>query len=115
MRQIYHDDRKTQRVIGPQGGWEDETWYLVDLEVNEYNPRHRSLFYSGFVTGPGGRGDGTPGNYNAVTPINGNGEDHIPIERVKYLRVVRRLFSTKELKVKEPVAFPNEKPLEEVR
>lgn len=109
MKQQYHDG--TPQVIKPLGGWEPHTWYLVDVEVFDGNPRHRSLFFSGFTKGPGGNGDGTPGNYNGVQSINSAGmEDSIPIKRVKYLRVVRRLFSQAECEAKEPVVFAESQP-----
>ena len=96
MRQQYHDG--PQNIIPPKGGWEAHTWYIVDVEVFEGNPRHRALFFSGFVgEGPGGEPDGAPGNYNGVQSLNFAGsEDAIPIQRVKYLRVVKRLISQRE-------------------
>lgn len=91
------------RLIPPQGGWESHTWYIVDVEYCSTNPRHRSLFYSGFCQqdlpgNPGCRADGRPGSYNVLVPLNGpdNDEPNRGWEYVTYLRVVRKLISEKE-------------------
>lgn len=109
MRQQYHPYGQG-RIIPPADGWEPHTWYLVDVEVFEGNPRHRALFFSGFTEGPGAHaGSGQPGNYNGIQALNyAGGEDAIPIQRVKYLRVVRRLFSVKEMEAKEPIILDKE-------
>jgi hypothetical protein len=91
MEQQYHDARTRPNIIPPEGGWEAHTWYVVDVEVFATNPRHRALFFSGFLQG------GQPGSYNGVQALNfAGGEDAIPLHRVKYLRVVRRLISEQE-------------------
>ena len=109
MRQSYHDNVHTQRVIPPVGGWEAHTWYLVDVEVFQGNPRHRSLFHVGFLCRDAGNGVDLPASYSGLQSLNDAGmEDYIRLERVKYLRVVKRLFSEKEMEAKEPVLLESD-------
>lgn len=86
----------------PREGWEEQTWYLVDVEYFSTNPRHRSLFFSGFLNGE----DNGPGGYSGLVGTDGYSEDYNSPNAWRstyYFRVVRRLFSEKELKSKEPV------------
>ena len=40
-----------RKIIKPFLGWKSQTWYLVEVAYNEYNPIHRDLFYTGFLNG----------------------------------------------------------------
>ena len=91
-----------KQLIKPRGGWKERTWYLVDVEYFKGNPRHRSLFFSGFLNGEGK----TPGGYSGLVGTGGYVDDHSgpgAWRDVRYLRFVRRLFSEEELNGKEPV------------
>lgn len=80
-----------KKIVPPAAGWQKHTWYLVDLACFDTNPVHRALFYSGFLN------KGRPGRINdGLVPLNG--PDFERCEKVRYLRVVRRLFSEDEAK-----------------
>lgn len=79
--------RKHTNRKAPDGGWEPQTWYLVEVAFSNNNPIHRQLFFSGFIS------NGEPCGYNmfAIT-----GDELIEYSDAVYLRVVERLFSNKE-------------------
>jgi hypothetical protein len=83
-----------QTIIPPKDGWKESTWYLVNVSYNKGNPKHKSLFYSGFLTGK----DRQPGGYNGLVPLNGPDYDEPPTEihKVKYLRVIGEIIMPTE-------------------
>lgn len=74
--------------------WTPNTWYLVEVAFNKHNPIHRSMFYTGFLNG---KNDG-PGGYSGFQAINYAGGDETHISEAYYLKIVKRLFSTNELR-----------------
>lgn len=43
-------EKKIKRgtIIPPEGGWENQTWYAVDVAFSAGNPIHAAVLYSGF-------------------------------------------------------------------
>lgn len=35
--------------IPPEGGWKDQTYYVVEISWNSHNPVYRAILYVGFV------------------------------------------------------------------
>lgn len=89
---------KRGTIIPPKDGWQAHTWYLADIACNSTNVIHRSFFYSGFLTGINYK---TPGGYNGAVCINYADNDPQSIEKLYYLKIIKRLFTTHELKEME--------------
>jgi hypothetical protein len=88
---------ESRGIIPPEQGWEERTWYLVEVSYTCVNPVHRSLFYSGFLNGNyPEKGKPFPGGYNCLVPLNGGGNND-PIQRIYYLKVLKKLFTNKEI------------------
>lgn len=75
-----------KQIIPPEGGWEPNTYYAVDVAFRSSNPVHRAIFYSGFLND----GKGGPGGYNGVFSHSYE-EQQYPIHRTYYLKVIRKL------------------------
>jgi hypothetical protein len=56
--------------IAPEGGWKEQTYYVVDTSWRSTNPIHRRILYVGFL-GPEGRP--LSGGYTAL--LCGDQED----------------------------------------
>ncbi len=41
-------------ILEPQGGWQEDTYYVVLVAHNKNNPIHRSILYLGFLNGSKG-------------------------------------------------------------
>lgn len=78
-------DKRT--IVPPITGWEDRTYYVIDVAMSRTNLVHRSIFYSGFLSDKG-----HPTGYNAVW----GDESNIPISKVHYLKVVRKIDMSDE-------------------
>lgn len=73
-------------IIPPDGGWEERSWYLVEVSYFKGNPIHQSLFFTGFLQ------EGQPGGYNSVVPIHGTADhQHTQINDVRYLNALKLL------------------------
>ncbi len=46
-------------IIAPEGGWKDNTTYIVEVSFNSQNPVHLAMFFSGFLNDAG-----KPSSYN---------------------------------------------------
>lgn len=79
-----------RKIIPPTDGWKPQTWYLVDVKFFPTNPRHRQLFYSGFLIRE--KESLYPGGYNGFAHV----EDDPQIQDVHYLRVIREVCSREE-------------------
>lgn len=44
---------KKAAVEVPEGGWQPETFYVVEVSYNPYNPSHKALLYTGFLDARG--------------------------------------------------------------
>lgn len=74
-------------IIPPENGWEERTWYLVDVSYKSGNPVHKSLLYTGFLN------DGNPSGYNCLVPINGTADHaHTEIHQVRYIKAIKVLY-----------------------
>ena len=88
------DYSKVQTVIPPEGGWQSNTLYLVDVAYFENNPIHRALFFSGFLH------KGKPNGYHGIMsklPSTHYHELDRELHQVYYLKVIRVLASEEEL------------------
>ncbi len=80
--------KKNRLVIPPKGGWKESTWYIAEVSFAIGNPIHKSLLYSGFLTGK----DKEPGGYSALvaytTPYDGTSH----LSDATYIKVLRELI-----------------------
>lgn len=74
-------------IIPPYGGWQKETYYIVDVSYFSTNPIHRALFYTGFLDGK----DNHPGGYNFI--INHAYDKQFSYKEVFYLKAIQALCS----------------------
>lgn len=81
---------KNQIIIPPEFGWQERTYYLVEVCFNENNPRFGAIFYTGFLE------NGKPGNYNNIVSCNGDSGGNT-ISNVVFMRALRILITEKEL------------------
>lgn len=82
-----------KEIILPDGGWEEKTYYLVEVSWSSANPIHKAIFYTGFLNGYKG-----PGGYNQLySGSYDHYEDH-SISGVYYMKVIRELVSKEEMK-----------------
>ena len=51
---------KKGTYIGPDEGWEAQTYYVVEAAFSSGNTIKKYVFYSGFIS------DGLPGGYNCL-------------------------------------------------
>lgn len=73
-----------------KGKWKEQTYYVVEVAYSSTNPIHRSIFYSGFLNGKGGK----PGGYNCVLSPTVDGKPSIG--EYYYLKVVK-ILANKDL------------------
>ena len=83
---------KKQFIVPPESGWEEHTWYLVDVSFRGVNPIHRVLFFSGFLNDK----DNGPGGYNQLYSPNYDKDASYNIKDVVYLSVAKKLASEDE-------------------
>lgn len=83
--------RKHPLRHAPKGGWEEHTFYLVEVAFSNNNPVHRHIFYTGFISK-----DGRPNGYNNLITCS---EDSGFSDAV-YLYPIERLFNRKEKKMR---------------
>lgn len=55
---------KERTIIPPEGGWEERTYYVVEVAYRTSNLIHRAIFYTGFLNGNKERTE--PGGYNDI-------------------------------------------------
>jgi len=92
---------KNSTIIPPKEGWQEHTWYLVEVAYNRHNPVHLSLFFSGFLNERGR----TPGGYNGLQPLNYAGSsdgEATQITGVFYLKVLKKVISQEEAESEFP-------------
>jgi hypothetical protein len=89
---------KKQIIVAPEKGWEDHTWYLVEVAYHKNNPVHRDLFYSGFID----KINKIPSDCNFLP-----GYGYLRrIEDTYYLKVIRKVVSADELDSKCSIFMP---------
>lgn len=72
-----------REIIGPEEGWEAQTYYLVKVAYSSGNPIHHCFFYSGFVR------EGKPSGYNQVWHPSSEGLNKL--SDVYYMKVVKKI------------------------
>lgn len=82
---------KEQIIKPPPNGWLPRTWYLVDVSFSPQNPKHRALFYTGFL-----QENGTPGGYNTIIAGNGGYDRPYGIHDIYTLSVVREIVNEED-------------------
>lgn len=75
--------RSSSLDITPEGGWEPQCFYVVEVAFSKNNPIHRSLFFSGFLS------DGYPAGYNAI--YNPSYETTHQLCETYYFKVIHKL------------------------
>ena len=88
MGKVYKEgdvwDRNGRAVFPPEGGWKQDTMYVVKVAYSYGNPVHYALFYSGFLSD-----DRQPAGYNQIFhPTYDRG---YTIDEAMYFEVVRPL------------------------
>lgn len=86
---------KPPEVIPPEGGWEDHTWYIVDVKYASNNPVHRALFFTGFVD----KKTNQPGAYSGVIPIEYVTDEKTELSGMKYVRFFKKLLNVNTLEM----------------
>ena len=82
-----------ESIIPPLNGWEERTFYLVEIAWTKHNPIHKALFYTGFLHGD------EPGNYAGT--FNPTYEpEFFPwrSRRPYYMKVIKRVVHEDEFK-----------------
>ncbi len=74
---------KKGTIIKPSGGWEEQTYYIVDVAFSAVNVIHRTIFYSGFLSSL----EGDPSGYNLFV----HSEDTLTIEDAYYMKVIIKI------------------------
>lgn len=70
-------------VIPPKEGWEERTYYIVEVAYSKGNLIHKTIFYSGFLS------SGKPSGYNCILSPTNDGKYNI--NDLYYLKVIRKL------------------------
>lgn len=81
-----------QTIIPPEGGWKENSVYLVEVAYRETNPAHRAMFYTGFLH------DGRPAGYNSVIQPSSQVNNGASIGEVRFLRAVKLIAASEEFK-----------------
>lgn len=68
----------------PENGWEENTFYIVDVAFSSYNIIHRAIFYTGFLDGK----NNSPGGYNEVW--SPDYRDRNSIHETYYMKAIRK-------------------------
>ena len=78
------DSRKVKGIHPPEGGWKDNTFYVVEVAYKPLNMIHKAIFYTGFCDEKG-----VPQGYNWL--MNGGYEDLCSIQEAYYLKAIAEL------------------------
>lgn len=78
------DSRKVKGIHPPEGGWKDNTFYVVEVAYKPLNMIHKAIFYTGFCDEKG-----VPQGYNWL--MNGGYEDLCSIQEAYYLKTIAEL------------------------
>ena len=78
------DSRKVKGIHPPEGGWKENTYYVVEVAYKPLNMIHKAIFYTGFCDEKG-----VPQGYNWL--MNGGYEDLCSIQEAYYLKAVAEL------------------------
>ena len=78
------DSRKVKGIHPPEGGWKDNTFYVVEVAYKPLNMIHKAIFYTGFCDEKG-----VPQGYNWLK--NGGYEDLCSIQEAYYLKAIAEL------------------------
>lgn len=74
-------------IIPPEGGWEPDTYYVVEVAFTSTNVIHHSIFYTGFLTK-----EGVPGAYNRIMNASySNYEPQYTITDAYYMKAVSKI------------------------
>ncbi len=71
-------------IIPPVGGWEENTYYVVEVSHMATRPIHRAIFFSGLLD----EGCNEPGTYNAAWSGTYEPGYQTPIMGLHYLKVI---------------------------
>lgn len=75
-------------IIPPPGGWEERSFYEVNIAYGANNPVHKAIFYSGFLNGKSGERT-HPGGYNKIFSPTGDAGNEI--KDVFFMEAIRNL------------------------
>jgi len=78
-----------KEIIPPEGGWKENTYYIVEVSFRKTNPVHRKIFYSGFLDG------GFPAGYNQL--FAGRDTGFVSIKDAFYLKVLKEIEYIEEI------------------
>jgi len=70
-------------VFPPEGGWKENTMYIVDVAFTQSNAIHQSYFFSGYLS------DGVPSGYNQI--INPTYEEPESMRSAYYMKALYEL------------------------
>ena len=75
---------KEETVIPPEGGWEEQSFYICDVAVSAYNVIHSAIFFTGFLD------DGKPGAYNSFASFT-HMPEHFTMYNVYYMKAIKKI------------------------
>lgn len=77
-------------ILEPEGGWEENSWYQLEVSFRPGNPAHLALLYTGFLNGlRNDRKKGSPGGYHML--VNPTWERNRLISDLHYMRPIKCL------------------------
>ena len=79
--------------IPPEGGWEENTYYVCEVSRDYGNPVFEAIIYSGFLTN-----DFEPGFYSRVFIVY---NQYTRLKDFKYMKVIRKIDMTTPNKLKQ--------------
>ncbi len=79
---------KERTLIPPDAGWEDRTYYVVEVAFSKSNPIHRSILYLGFGAE---RPDWVALGGGYTTLFNGSYESTQPPTLLHFLKVIAKI------------------------
>ena len=74
--------------IPPEGGWEENTYYVCEVSMAYENPVFVAIIYSGFLSMTQ-----EPGNFSGVLSPVGY-KEYVPLNNFKYIKAIRKIDMT---------------------
>lgn len=75
---------KTYSHIPPQGGWEPQSYYVIEASVRHGNPIFKAILYTGFLS------DNEPGGYSRIF-TSGSMSELSKIQDFMYIKAIRKI------------------------
>lgn len=94
-----------QTLILPKDGLKPHTWYIVNVSFSAGNPKHKALFYTGFLNGK----NNMPGGYSGFQALNSaHDEDRYTLGNARFVNFLDEIANEKGA-IKPPEIKPKGK------